>query len=210
MNFGFNSNVRSGKSVYHVQSEDRGAAHPYLDTVVYESGRVIYKRSSSYQDFVSNAKEGDLSKQLHERLAQQHREVIAELEAGTLSLNAESKIPEPAAAVKDGLDVRLNNPKTWFASGRATLEIELRERSTGREIGEANVEAFLERDRNRIPCLRARADASGRATLKFPMPSAPAEGTALVIRASDGSLYGELRFMLKAKSSNPAPVPAAK
>ena len=49
MNFGFNSNVRIGDAMYHVQTEDRGPSHPFLDTVVYMAGRVIYKRSTSYQ-----------------------------------------------------------------------------------------------------------------------------------------------------------------
>ena len=69
MNFGFNSNVRSGDTLYHVQTEDRGPSHPYLDTVVYEAGRVVYKRSTSYADFAKTADAGGLQKQLHERLA---------------------------------------------------------------------------------------------------------------------------------------------
>ena len=55
MNFGFNSNVRVGDALYHVQTEDRGPSHPYLDTVVYEAGRVVYKRSTSYEDFAKTA-----------------------------------------------------------------------------------------------------------------------------------------------------------
>ena len=49
MNFGFNSNVRVGSDTFHVQTEDRGPSHPFLDTVVYLSGRVVYKRSASYE-----------------------------------------------------------------------------------------------------------------------------------------------------------------
>jgi hypothetical protein len=201
MNFGFNSNVRAGETLYHVQTEDRGPSHPFLDTVVYEAGRVIYKRSTSYQDFASAAKADDLSKQLHERLAQQHREVIAELEAGTLALTSLPKKQTRAApvAASEGLDVRLRNPKTWFASGCVTLEIELRRRNSREEVGGADIEAFLERGKNRTPCVRAQADAAGRATLKFPMPATANQGAALVIRATDGALYGELRFLLKAK-----------
>jgi hypothetical protein len=211
MNFGFNSNVRAGETTYHVQSEDRGSSHPYFDTVIYEAGRVIYKRSTSYEDFASAAKGADLSKQLHERLARQHREVIAELEAGTLPLNLQPKAHVHASPIpaSDGLDVRLENPKTWFELGCATLEIELRQRSTGGEIGGADVEAFLERESNRTLCLRMRTDATGRATLKFPVPPTAGKGTALVIRATDGLLYGELRFLLKAKPRDPAPAAAS-
>jgi hypothetical protein len=212
MNFGFNSNVRAGETLYHVQTEDRGPSHPFLDTVVYEAGRVIYKRSTSYEDFASAAKAEILPQQLHERLAQQHHAVIAELEAGTLSLSSQPKKQPHAApiAASEGLDVHLTNPKTWFASGRVTLEIELRRRNSGKEVGGADIEAFLEHERDRTPCVRARADAAGRATLKFPMPATANEGAALVIRATDGSLYGELRFRLKTKSGNKAPAHVSK
>lgn len=212
MNFGFNSNVRVGETLYHVQTEDRGPSHPFLDTVVYEAGRVIYKKSTSYQDLVALEKTEPDSQKLHEKLAQQHRDVIAELEAGTLPLNLPPNShpatrPEPTM---DGLDVRLINPKTWFASGQATLEIQLRQRSTGREIGGADIDVFLERGKARIPCVQAQADATGRATLTFQMPATAGEGVSLVIRASDDVLYGELRFLLKAKPRDPALTPASK
>jgi hypothetical protein len=209
MNFGFNSNVRIGDAVYHVQTEDRGPSHPYLDTVVYETGRVIYRRSTSYEDFAATANAEGLAQQLHQRLAQQHREVIAGLEAGTLVLHAHANEQLHAAApftAKDGLNVLLRNPKSWFAAGRVTLEIELRQRNSGKQIGGADVEVFLERERERIPCSRIQSDAAGRATLIFEMPSTAREGTILVIRATDGSLYGELRFQLKAKPRDPVPV----
>jgi len=212
MNFGFNSNVRAGETVYHVQTEDRGPSHPFLDTVVYEAGRVIYKRSTGYENFASTAKTEAAAQQLHERLAQQHRDVIAELESGTLPLNSQgsSHLATKPVPAKDGLDIHLINPRIWFASGRATLEIELRQRSTGKEIGGVDVEAFLEREKVRIPCTHARADATGRATLEFQMPPTAVDGVSLVIRATDGVLYGELRFLVKAKPRDPALAPASK
>lgn len=212
MNFGFNSNVRAGKTLYHVQTEDRGPSHPFLDTVVYEAGRVIYKRSTSYEDFASAAKADGLSEKLHERLAQQHREVIAELEAGTLPISSDVAPPPvaPPSPAEDALDVHLKNPKTWFASGNATLEIELRHRGTGEGFGGADVEAFLEREKVRTPCQRTQANAEGLATLNFPIPANPGQGASLVIRATDGFLYGELRFLLKSKPRDPALAPVTK
>ena len=208
MNFGFNSNVRIGDAVYHVQTEDRGPSHPYLDTVIYKAGRVIYKRSASYEDFAATASAADLAQQLHQRLAQQHHEVIAELEAGTLSLQGRASEHSPATVVipKDGLDVRLQNPKTWFAAGQVTLEVELRDRNSGQEVRGANVEAFVEREKERTSCARAHGDAAGHATLNFAMPPTAGDGAALVIRATHGGLHGELRFQLKAKPHDPAPV----
>jgi len=207
MNFGFNSNVRVAEALYHVQTEDRGPSHPYLDTVVYEAGRVVYKQSSSYANFAATAdKDTDLAQQLHELLAVQHRHVIAQLEAGTLALRGQEKSqPEPSPeSASDGLDVRLENPKTWLAAGNVTLEIELRRRKSGHGVGEAEVEALVEREKERIHCIVTKTDSQGRAALKFPMPSIAADGATLVIRATDGNLYGELRFRLKTKQPGSA------
>ncbi len=202
MNFGFNSNVRVGNSLYHVQTEDRGPAHPFLDTVVYVAGRVVHKRSTSYQDLTAGTAQGEaLANQLHERLSQQHREVMAQLEAGTLQLNEPGAAPVKvvAAASSEELEVRLLNPKSWMEAGNAKLEVELRNKISEMAIGGADVEAFLEADKKQ-----------GHATVSFPLPSAVAEGTALVIRATDGEHYAELRFRLKAKQDEKTPAPTSK
>jgi hypothetical protein len=213
MNFGFNSNVRVGNAVYHVQTEDRGPSHPFLDTVVYVAGRVVHKRSSSYEDLTSGKAKGEaLEEQLHERLSQQHREVMAQLEAGTLQFSVPGVAPSKvaAAASNEELEVHLCNPKSWLASGNATLEVELRQKGSAKAIGGADVEAFLEAGKERSAPFRTRADAKGRATLSFPLPLTVADGTALVIRATDGEFYAELRFRLKARRDEKTPAPSAK
>jgi hypothetical protein len=213
MNFGFNSNVRVGKAVYHVQTEDRGPAHPFLDTVVYLAGRVVHKLSTSYKDLTGGAAKGEaLAKQLHERLSQQHQEVMAQLEAGTLQLHGPAGPPakKPAAASNEVLEVHLLNPKSWLASGNATLEVELKQKGSTRAIGGAETVAFLEGEQDGTTSSRARTDAKGRATIKFRLPATIADGAALVIRATAGGSHGELRFRLKAKRSGKIPVPSAK
>jgi len=214
MNFGFNSNVRVGGAIYHVQTEDRGPSHPFLDTVVYKAGRVVYKRSISYEKFAGGVVPESLAKKLHERLAQQHREVIAELEAGTLPIHGKQQAtaapPAENADTHEGLDLRLTNPKSWLAAGNAILEIELREKNSEQRIGDADVEVCLEHDKQRIPCADACTDANGCATLKFPMPPNVEEGSALVVRAADGSRRGELRFKLKSKPHGKTPAPVAR
>ena len=212
MNFGFNSNVRIGDAVFHVQTEDRGPSHPFLDTVVYLAGRVIYKRSTSYEKFASGVQAETLAQKLHERLAQQHREVIAELEAGNLPLQSKEKAPLAAeiADSHDNFDLRLVNPKTWLAAGNVILEIELCDGNSKRRVGGADVEACIEHEKLRVPCGEGRTDTKGCATLKFPMPPNVAEGSALVVRATDGSRYGELRFRLKSKPLEKTPDPVSR
>jgi hypothetical protein len=209
MNFGFNSNVRVGEATYHVQTEDRGPSHPFLDTVVYLAGRVVYKRSTSYEQFVKGIYPGSLEQKLHERLAQQHREVIAELEAGTLSMRSKEKARPAARAaeIQEGLDLRVLNPKSCFEAGAVNLEIELSDKKSKQRVGGAIVAALLEHGKKRIPCAEGETDAEGCATLKFPMPPNLDEGSSLLVRAQEGSRTGELRFRLKSKPRKNAPDP---
>jgi hypothetical protein len=211
MNFGFNSNVRVGDVTYHVQTEDRGPSHPFMDTVVYLSGRVLHKRSVNYQQFAGEdgMDAETLARKLHQRLAQQHREVIADLEAGTLPI-PKKKVTLPAeqnVATDELLDLRLKNPKNWFAAGTVTLEIELCERNSKHRIGDAAVQACLEYEKHRTPCAEARTDSNGCATLKFSMPPNVEDGSFLFVRATDGYSFGELRFRLKSKSREVTPTP---
>jgi hypothetical protein len=211
MNFGFNSNVRVGDALYHVQTEDRGASHPFLDTVVYKSGQVVFKRSASYEKFASGVEPETLPEKLHEHLARQHREVIAQLEWGTLPLHTKEKVELAAqnAVAHEGLDLRLVNPKNWLAAGNVILEIELTKKNTKQRVGDADVEACLEYEKTRTPCAEGRTDDQGCATLKFLMPPNAVEGSSLVIRATDGSKSGEMRFRLKLKASDKAPAPVS-
>lgn len=210
MNFGFNSNVRVGKATYHVQTEDRGASHPFLDTVVYLSGQVVYKCSTSYEKFAGGTEAGTLAQKLHEHLSQQHREVIARLEAGTLPLNSKEKreLAVENADAQHRLDLRLLNPKGCFAAGNANLEIELSDWNSKQRIGGATVAACLEQENQRIRCAEALTDAKGCAALKFAMPPDAAKGASLLVRATDGARTAELRFRLKSKPREKTPATA--
>jgi hypothetical protein len=214
MNFGFNTNVHVGKAVYHVQTEDRGPSHPFLDTIVYEGGRVVHRRSTDYQDLAKLAVDSEARQQvLHERLAQQHRDVIAQLEAGSLPLGTQAgRRPQKSVPpIQPGLEVRLLNPSSWLTSGNATLEIEVRLRSVARgaaqDFVDAKVEAAIEDPGGDSVAFRTHTNPSGRATLKFPIPSTVADGAELVIRAAQGSLSNELRFRIRARPK--VQVPAA-
>jgi hypothetical protein len=81
MSFGFNSNVRVGDVVYHVQTEQRGADGAVLDTVVYIAGRVIHRVKTNLSDGEARV---DSALSVGDRVERQHKDVIAQLESGTL------------------------------------------------------------------------------------------------------------------------------
>jgi len=97
MSFGFNSNVRVGEIVYHVQTEQRGKDAAVIDTVVYLSGRVIHRlKTPVVGGQVSGASDtqragNDESQQVREQVERQHQAIVAQLESGALP-------PDSAAA----------------------------------------------------------------------------------------------------------------
>jgi len=212
MNFGFNSNVSVGSTTYHVQTEDRGPSHPFLDTVVYLAGRVVYKRSTTYKEFATAWKQEIQAQMLQGLLAQQHREVIEELEAGTLPITSDAKgsSSHGQRGSDDSLELQITNPKNWFAAGNVVLELELREKNSKQRVSNADVQAYLESGQQRVPCVAARTDEKGRVRLKFPFPPSASDGATLVVSAHDASRDTELRFQLKAKPRGKSPAPVAR
>ena len=78
---GFNTDVRHGGLVYHVQTEDRGRAHPILESLVYVGGTIVAKKATSYGDQVNQGATEEIIASL---LRKQHQVIIAAIKAGRI------------------------------------------------------------------------------------------------------------------------------
>lgn len=88
--FGFNTDVKHGDSVYHVQSEAR-VHDQLLQTQVFVKGRCIGKRATSYAEQVSHP---DFSDQhMQELLKEQHRFMVNAARGGTIEQELENPSP---------------------------------------------------------------------------------------------------------------------
>ncbi len=221
MHFGHNSNVRVGDILFHVQTEDRGFQHPFIDTTVYSEGRVLHRRTTSYYDVLEM--DGNREGILQKRVEQQHRSVIEEIRAGTLKLApppasvqappAKGTIAAPATAAPSaashaaGLRIKLLNPNSWFGAGNATLKVQVTAKNTEAPLEGIDVEARVEGAL--VPTAhRGKTGANGEIELAFPMPRIGPEGGALVIRASSSAGQDELRYQLRPRSRTAAPADA--
>ena len=81
MIFGFNTDVKQGETVYHVQSEAR-KADLLLQTMVFVRGHCIGKFASSYAEHVGDP--GFSEEYIHDLLKDQHREVLEVVKAGSI------------------------------------------------------------------------------------------------------------------------------
>jgi hypothetical protein len=216
MLFGHNSNVKVGETIYHVQTEDRGTSHAVIDTMVYQSGRVLHRRANSYADLLPLDAAREQS--LKDRVSAQHQAVLGELRSGALQfaqhaapavaskLSAADKpkmnaVPN-AARADESLTLELLNAKNWLAGKRATLQV-LVSRKDGAAVSGARVMARI--DGAAEPSQYSTATGTdGRAQLAFDMPRLAGSECALVIEANNGKAQARLHFQLRAKPTVPA------
>jgi len=198
MDLGFNSRVQLPDARYDVQTEDRGSEHPFIDTLVLSKGRVVYHRSASYQDLVDAGTPDPAA--LRARVERQHAETLEALRNGTLAM-------EPATPANVGaIDVRLENPQSWLAAGKVSIEVQVRSSSSGQPVEAAEVEVSIEGAAEGPSKFSARTDAEGHASFHFPLPHlTPSTDAALVIQARASGAQNQLRYHLRAKPRNPKP-----
>src|ERR1700716_1644100 len=103
MIFGFNTDVKHGETIYHVQSEAR-ESELLLQTQVFVRGRCVGKRASSYADRASET--GFSDQQKEQILRDQHRLVLDAIRDGQVENVLDKRdTPEVLAAIKE-LDVQ--------------------------------------------------------------------------------------------------------
>lgn len=203
MSSGFNSDIQVGTEAFHVQTEDRGPLHPFIDTAVYHRGRVVHRRSSGYEDWVVSS---DFTpEKLQYRVAEQHRAIIEELRSGALDAEIAQATEQEAEA--SGIEAELLNQGSWLSGGQIGLEIEIRRRADHKPVPGAQVEALIE-GALQESLHSASSDAQGRARIQFPLPPLGKGDLALVIHAHSERGTAEIRFTMRSRTKTP-PAPTA-
>jgi hypothetical protein len=123
MIFGFNTDVKHGDTIYHVQSEAR-EGEKLLQTQVFVRGRCIGKRAISYAD--SAAQPGFSDPQKEQQLRDQHRLVLESIKEGKLENVLDKTESETLAAIKQ-LDVKWENAASIHANSNLTMQLRVTE-----------------------------------------------------------------------------------
>jgi hypothetical protein len=76
---GYNTDVRHSEVVFHVQTEDKGEANPFIESLVYVGGQVLAARRAGYADLLT-AGEGEAA--VVAMMERQHRTMIAAIRQG--------------------------------------------------------------------------------------------------------------------------------
>ena len=123
MIFGFNTDVKHGDTIYHVQSEAR-EGEQLLQTQVFVRGRCIGKKATSYAGTPSESQSGDSQKE--QQLREQHRLVLDAIREGRLENVLDRPEPEALATVKE-LEVQWLNADSVVADRNLTMQLRVTE-----------------------------------------------------------------------------------
>jgi len=78
---GYNTDVRHGETVLHVQTEDKGLANPFIESLVYVGGQVLASKRAGYAELLAEGKD---EKEIVALMDHQHRTMIAAIRHGKL------------------------------------------------------------------------------------------------------------------------------
>ncbi len=91
---GYNTDVRHGNRVFHVQTEDKGLANPKIETLIYVGGEILDNYRSAYEDLLVAAVISEPI--IQERMDEQHRAVIRDIKNGKYDLTPPDLLEQQA------------------------------------------------------------------------------------------------------------------
>lgn len=91
---GFNTDIKHGDRVFHVQTEDKGEDNPFVESLVYVGGEIIASKKTPYGDSIKN---GGGTSAVQEMMESQHRKMIAAVQRGRFDTTGGT----PPRGVKD-------------------------------------------------------------------------------------------------------------
>jgi hypothetical protein len=190
MIFGFNTDVKHGDTIYHVQSEAR-ESELLLQTQVFVRGRCVGKKATSYNK-TSEGQIGDAQKE--QMLREQHRLVLDAIREGKLEAVLDHPEPEALATVKE-LDVHWMNAESIHSDRNLTMQ--LRVTDGGAAAPGARLTFRFARPGAAPFYTQAVADNGGAAEIKIEVAEAELPDLSLLVQANFEGRTATRKFVLR-------------
>ena len=197
MIFGFNTDIKVGNIVFHVQTEDRGENNPTIDTTIYFKGRVLAKRAVSYKEYFESPEFN--ADELKVRVEDHHKKWVAAVKTGELEEIAEIQAAE--AGKNEAIKVELLNPSSIFHANLIQVEAAVMRLSNGGAPVGAEILVRFVPDGAAAIEVKGKCDTDGRAEVKLPLPKIGPNGAELYIHAQAGQASAELRYSLRPRGA---------
>ena len=192
MIFGFNTDVKHGETIYHVQSEARQAEFLF-QTQVFVRGRCIGKRATSYAERAPDPFFTD--KQKESMLRDQHRYVLDAIRDGRLEEVFDKKdTPETLAAIKE-LDLKWVNADSVHANGSLVLKIRVTDGSS--PAAAAKLVSRVERPERDPIYAQAVCDKDGTGEMKVELDESALSDSAILVQADFNGRTATRKFKFR-------------
>jgi hypothetical protein len=191
MIFGFNTDVKHGDTIYHVQSEAR-EGELLLQSQVFVRGRCIGKKATSYAAKAAEAQFGDAQKE--QQLREQHRLVLDAIREGKLDNVLDHPEAEALATVKE-LDVQWLNSESIHANRNLTMQLRVTE--GGAAAPGARLTFRLARSGEAPFYTQAVADSAGAAEIKIEVEETALPDSSLLVQANYQGRTATRKFALR-------------
>jgi hypothetical protein len=191
MIFGFNTDIKQGDTVYHVQSEAR-EGELLLQTQVFVRGRCIGKRATPYGDRLAS---GFTDQQKEQVLRDQHRLVLDSIRDGRVDAVFDKReTPETLAAVKE-LDVQWLNADSVHADRNLLMRLRVTESGSG--VEGARLTVRFSRPDVAPFYAQVLTDPAGDAEMKLEMDESSLPDSSVLVQASYSGRTATRKFQLR-------------
>jgi hypothetical protein len=191
MIFGFNTDVKHGDTIYHVQSEARESER-LLQTQVFVRGRCIGKKATSYANKSPEIQFSDTQKE--QQLREQHRLVLDAIREGKLDQALDRPEPEVLATVKE-LEVQWLNAESVHSD--RNLSMQLRVTEGGSAAGGARLTFRFARPGVAPFYTQAVADSVGAVEIKIEVEESALPDSSLLVQANFEGRTATRKFLLR-------------
>ena len=191
MIFGFNTDVKHGDTIYHVQSEAR-ESEKLLQTQVFMRGRCVGKKAISYAASASEAGFGDTQKE--QQLRDQHRLVLEAIREGKLDTVLDHAEIETLADVKQ-LDVQWENSDSVHANRNLTMQLRVTE--AGSAVPNARLTFRFARPDAAPFYTQALTDSAGSAEISIEVDESSLPDSSIMVQANHDGRTVTRKFALR-------------
>jgi hypothetical protein len=189
--FGFNTDVKHGETVYHVQSEAR-KSDLLIQTLVFLKGQCIGKRAVSYAQQVSQPLFSDQA--IHELLKTQHKAMIDAITEGNINsiLGSSGEIQDVGGT---GLSVKCTS--TEFGGDGSNITMHFQVTDLGQAVSGAEIVSRTGNAADSPVIARGTTDASGHAQMQIPLSEETSRESAVLVQATYGAKSATRKFRFK-------------
>jgi hypothetical protein len=191
MIFGFNTDVKHGDTIYHVQSEAR-ESEKLLQTQVFVRGRCVGKKAIPYANPAAQAGYGDPQKE--QQLRDQHRLVLESIKEGKLESVLDKAESGALASIKQ-LDVQWENAASVHANHSLTMQLRVTE--DGAAVPSARLTFRFARPNTAPFYTQAVTDAAGNAQISVEVEESALPDSSVVVQANHEGRTVTRKFALR-------------